>query len=119
MQRAAPGSLPTRGWTIAEWRRAYVDEGRSPRELLSALLAALDDSDPAWISVADAPRLERQLDELDSLLERAGGDRTRLPLYGVPFAEIGRASCRERGEGSGGGVSRKKQNSERETRRDS
>lgn len=71
---------------MAEWRRAYVDEGRSPRELLSALLAALDDSDPAWISVADVPRLERQLGELDSLLARAGGDRTRLPLYGVPFA---------------------------------
>src|SRR5690606_37180666 len=86
MRRPVASSLQTRGWTIEEWRRAYLAEGRAPRELLGALLACLDESDPAWIAVADEARLERQLDELEQRVALHGGDRARLPLYGVPFA---------------------------------
>ncbi|MFP3617638.1 amidase family protein, partial [Paraburkholderia sp. SIMBA_050] len=43
-------------------------------------------ADNAWISRVSAPMLARQLDDLRLLLAAAGGDRARLPLYGVPFA---------------------------------
>ena len=63
------------GWTITEWRDAYR-RGESPRELLSALLAAQDPDDPAWISLASWDQLQEQIDRLSR----------EQPLYGVPFA---------------------------------
>ncbi|MCG2606209.1 MAG: allophanate hydrolase, partial [Achromobacter sp.] len=74
------------GWTIAQWQSAY-DDGATPDTLLGPLAAAPGDAaDNAWITRVDAPVLARQLDDLRLLLAAAGGDRARLPLYGVPFA---------------------------------
>lgn len=73
------------GWTIPQWQHGY-QEGRLEPEFLISWASELSTSDPAWISVATEAQLREQLDGLAELLDRAGGDRTRLPLYGVPFA---------------------------------
>ncbi|MBH9710774.1 amidase family protein, partial [Burkholderia contaminans] len=58
-----------------------------PETLLLPLAAAPGDAaDNAWITRVSEPVLARQLDDLRLLLAAAGGDRARLPLYGVPFA---------------------------------
>ena len=43
-------------------------------------------ADPAWITRPDERLLRSQIVELAGLLDRADGDPSRLPLYGVPFA---------------------------------
>src|SRR5690606_32599148 len=73
------------GGTLAEWQAAYR-RGAQPADLLGRLIDSLDPGDPAWICRADAPRLHTQLSDLARLLDSAGGDVARLPLYGVPFA---------------------------------
>ncbi len=75
----------TLGWTINDWQTAYR-EGASPELLLQELLAGLDTRDVAWISLLDNVGLTRALAELEQVLEAAGGDKSALPLYGVPFA---------------------------------
>ena len=72
------------GWTLTEWQEGY----RSGALDLGNLLDTLDlrQNDPAWITRLDETRLHPQVEELALLFEKAGGDLTRLPLYGVPFA---------------------------------
>lgn len=77
-------SNPRIGWTLADWRAAY----RSGQLQLSDVfgISTADDSDPAWITYLDSTKLRTQLQSLEQRLAAAGGDPTRLPLYGVPFA---------------------------------
>ena len=72
------------GRTLHEWQDAYRTGALNPCNLLDTL--NLQDTDPAWITRLDASKLHRQLEELALPLEELGGDLTRLPLYGVPFA---------------------------------
>ena len=74
-----------RGWTISAWQDAYRD-GATPARLLNELVRGLTPEDPAWISTVTPAVLEAQLAHLDAKLAEAGGDLTKLPLYGVPFA---------------------------------
>ena len=83
MQITAPQML-TMGWTISQWRAAYMQA--DPGTLLQALLAGLQHDDPAWIMIVDSTTLKQQLDALAEALERVNGERSRLPLYGIPFA---------------------------------
>jgi len=70
--------------SLTEWRNAYRSENAHPSELLQSL--DLRQDDPAWITTLDAERLKSQLDYLAALLDQAGGEISRLPLYGIPFA---------------------------------
>ncbi|MDQ2148235.1 allophanate hydrolase [Alcaligenaceae bacterium C4P045] len=76
--------LPTLGWTIADWQRAYREDDADPHALLSPLIAA-SAGDNAWIAPLDETHLARQLDNLAARRE-ACASLTALPLYGVPFA---------------------------------
>ncbi|MNW94645.1 Allophanate hydrolase [compost metagenome] len=85
MNAAATQKSPT-GWTIAQWQAAYRD-GAQPEALLAGFAAApASPADNAWIRRVDRAGLDEQLDGLRLLLAAAGGDLSRLPLYGVPFA---------------------------------
>lgn len=75
----------TRGWTIKEWQQAY-QQSRSPEQLLHELVTSLPSKDSAWISVITPDQLAENLKELAHRLDCAEGDKSRLPLYGVPFA---------------------------------
>lgn len=84
---AQPQLSSVLGWTLADWQRAYREQGARPAELLAAYVAGPDTpADNAWIARLDDAGLARQLGELEALLAAAGGDLARLPLYGVPFA---------------------------------
>lgn len=72
-------------FTLADWQQTYRD-AQQPAELLRALCNELSSSDNAWICLASAAQLDAQLADLQALLENAGGDLGKLPLYGVPFA---------------------------------
>lgn len=72
------------GWTLTEWQAGYRSGALDPRNLFDTL--DLREGDPAWITRLDDAKLRSQLQELAVLLKQAGGDLTRLPLYGVPFA---------------------------------
>ncbi len=72
------------GWTIADWRQAAL-EARSPRDLLVEVIDRLPDTDPAWITLANQPFLDRQLARLEQLAGQAGCAE-KLALFGVPFA---------------------------------
>ena len=75
-----------RGWTISAWQEAYRD-GATPAQLLNDLVHGLTpEDDPAWISTVTPAALAAQLANLDARLATVGGDLTKLPLYGVPFA---------------------------------
>lgn len=71
--------------TLADWQQAYRD-ALQPGALLHELRTSLNEDDTAWISRVSAEQLDAQLDALQALLNAAGGDRSKLPLYGVPFA---------------------------------
>ena len=45
------------GWTINEWQAAYLTGDLSPRDALTALHAALDEKDPAFIYVLSTDEL--------------------------------------------------------------
>lgn len=77
-------SFSTAGWTLADWRAAYRSGELRPSDVFDA--AATDDEDPAWITRLDSAKLRTQLQSLEERLAAAGGDLTRLPLYGIPFA---------------------------------
>ncbi|MDE1949700.1 MAG: allophanate hydrolase, partial [Burkholderiales bacterium] len=66
--------------TLADWRAAYAAPGASPRDLLAPLLARRSADDPAWILRCDDAFIDAQLARLE------GAERSKLPLYGVPFA---------------------------------
>ncbi|KPP98707.1 allophanate hydrolase [Marinobacter sp. HL-58] len=75
----------TLGWTIEDWRKAY-QSGARPEELLGELVAGLDKTDNAWIALSGSTELQAALFDLEGTLNKIGGDISRLPLYGVPFA---------------------------------
>ena len=72
------------GPTIADWAAAYKAGRLRPSDL--PVLLARSASGPAWISPPERIAIEAQLARLDSLLARVGGDPSKLPLYGIPFA---------------------------------
>ncbi|MES1941884.1 allophanate hydrolase [Salinisphaera sp. T5B8] len=72
--------------TLADWHSRYADGVQTPRTALHSLHGELTNDDPAWIHIITGPELDAQLDALETLLDNAGGDRSALPLYGVPFA---------------------------------
>lgn len=79
--------LPTTlGWTLAQWQQAYIEHGQSPQDLIAALVDSLSLDDPAWIAIATPAQLAQQFADLQALLEGVNGDRTKLPLFGAPFA---------------------------------
>lgn len=78
--------LPSKGWTLSQWRQAYQDNQQTPEVLVTELVASLDSSDVAWISIATQAQLQEQFTFLQNLLVQVGGDIEKLPLYGVPFA---------------------------------
>jgi allophanate hydrolase len=86
------GIIPdTRGWTLGEWLTAQRTSTRPDDLVLAAhdrLVTGFAGGAPdsAWISVADSAEIRTQLDELRKRLEAQGGDRARLPLFGVPCA---------------------------------
>ena len=71
------------GWTIEDWLSAYQSGKLKPSEAVRALVNSLDAKDPVWISLANEPLLQSQLENLP-LLEQ-GIIPAHLPLYGVPF----------------------------------
>ncbi|MGE8636956.1 MAG: allophanate hydrolase, partial [Achromobacter piechaudii] len=87
MNAAASQTSPI-GWTIAQWQAAYRDTGAQPDVLLADYAAPQysGPEDNAWIRRVDRATLDEQLDGLRLMLAAVGGDLTRLPLYGVPFA---------------------------------
>jgi allophanate hydrolase len=76
---------PLFGWTVNQWLAAYQNGEMTPAGLLT-LLTAYPDTDNAWISRVSPAQLDAQVAELASRLESVGGDISKLPLYGVPFA---------------------------------
>lgn len=72
------------GWTLADWRAAY----RSGELKLNDVYAVSPpaDGDTAWLARADTVKLRAQLQKLEHRLAAVGGDLSRLPLYGIPFA---------------------------------
>lgn len=72
------------GWTLADWRAAYRSGELRLDDVFSATLR--DEQDPAWITRLDDTKLRSQLRSLEQRLAAVGGDLTRLPLYGIPFA---------------------------------
>lgn len=83
--RGTVNTLPQRGWTLAEWQAAYLGQGLDPQCLLE-FVSQFPSRDPAWIAVATAEQLMLQLTELTQRANAVGGDRSKLPLFGVPFA---------------------------------
>jgi allophanate hydrolase len=80
-----PISSPSRaGWTLADWRAAYRSGELQLSDVYDAAPSA--DQDTAWIAKVDEAKLRTQLQGLRERLAAAGGDITRLPLYGIPFA---------------------------------
>ncbi len=76
---------PGMAWTLVDWQAAYRS-GKLRPDALFTLLDAWDAGDPAWIALARPEQLAEQLAQLALRLERAAGDLSGLPLYGVPFA---------------------------------
>nr|WP_298719377.1 allophanate hydrolase [uncultured Steroidobacter sp.] len=78
-------SSPSRiGWTLADWRAAYRSGALKLKDVYD--LPAAGNGDTAWITRIDAARLRMQLEQLEHRLATVGGDLSRLPLYGIPFA---------------------------------
>ncbi|SFS24247.1 allophanate hydrolase [Pseudomonas sp. NFACC42-2] len=73
------------GWTLGEWQAAYRSSAITP-DILLTLAAQYPAEDSAWIARAQPQALAEQLAQLSERLAALGGDMTRLPLYGVPFA---------------------------------
>jgi len=72
------------GWTLADWRAGYRSGELHVNDVFATLLS--NEKDPAWITKLDETKLRTQLRSLEQRLAAAGGDLTRLPLYGIPFA---------------------------------
>lgn len=76
---------PLPGWTLSDWQDAYDNHGLLP-EALADWVGAFSGHDPAWITIASPQMIEDQTRALAARLRDHGGDRTLLPLYGIPFA---------------------------------
>jgi len=76
------------GATLDEWQEGYRIGKICLNDLLKLVNSGTSDPapDPAWITPPNERRLRLQIDELAAALTRAGGDLSRFPLYGVPFA---------------------------------
>jgi allophanate hydrolase len=72
------------GWTLADWRAAYRSGQLQIDDVYNATSSG--ETDTAWITKADDAKLRAQLKNLQERLAAVGGDLTRLPLYGIPFA---------------------------------
>ena len=75
--------------TIKELLSRYQSGSLSPQEYINGLLESIrpgfqEGKDPAWISVATAENIEKQLSNLSALASQK--TIANLPLYGVPFA---------------------------------
>jgi len=75
--------------TIKELLSRYQSGSLSPQEHINGLLESIrpgfhEGKDPAWISVATAENIEKQLSNLSALASQK--TIANLPLYGVPFA---------------------------------
>jgi allophanate hydrolase len=68
------------GWTLDQWRDAYLNGGQKQADALVALRERLDPTDPAFIHIVSPAELTEQLDRLAQIPEAQ-----TLPLYGVPF----------------------------------
>lgn len=80
-----PISSPSRiGWTLADWRAAYRSGKLKLSDVYDTALAS--EPDNAWITRLDEAKLRTQLQQLEDRLAAVGGDMSRLPLYGIPFA---------------------------------
>lgn len=80
-----PISSPSRiGWTLADWRAAYRSGQLQPSDVYDT--APASEPDNAWIARIDEAKLRTQLQQLEARLAAVGGDISRLPLYGIPFA---------------------------------
>lgn len=80
-----PISSPSRiGWTLADWRAAYRSGQLQPSDVYDT--APASEPDNAWIARIDEAKLRTQLQQLEERLAAVGGDISRLPLYGIPFA---------------------------------
>ena len=66
--------------TLADWRRAYCDEGATPRDLIGALVAGYKTDDTAWLLRCEPSFIEAQIARLEGIAPH------ELPLWGVPFA---------------------------------
>lgn len=76
---------PQLGWTLSEWRAAYQRDHLDPHGLLD-WVQRYPKTDTSWIQLIETEPLRRAIAELLERLNAAGGDRARLPLFGVPFA---------------------------------
>ncbi|MDF1737915.1 MAG: allophanate hydrolase [Verrucomicrobiales bacterium] len=66
---------------IATLREAYLNGSKTPREVLSGILKACDETDPKiWIERLSSGAVMARVDGLE------GKDPATLPLYGIPFA---------------------------------
>jgi allophanate hydrolase len=76
------------GATLDEWQEGYRSGKIRPVDLLEMVNSGTPDPapDPAWITPPNERRLRLQIEELAEKVKRAGGDLSRFPLYGVPFA---------------------------------
>jgi allophanate hydrolase len=72
------------GWTLADWRAAYRSGELKLNDVYDPSPVA--DADTAWIARVDAVQLRAQIEQLEHRLAAVGGDLSRLPLYGIPFA---------------------------------
>jgi allophanate hydrolase len=72
------------GWTLADWRAAYRSGELRPEDVFSPTPSGAKDS--AWITQLDEAKRRTQLRSLEQRRAAVGGDLTRLPLYGIPFA---------------------------------
>ncbi|NJJ60232.1 allophanate hydrolase [Pseudomonas sp. B14(2022)] len=73
------------GWTLGEWQAAYRSGAITP-DILLTVATQYPAEDTAWIAHAQPQALAGQLAQLSERLAALGGDMTKLPLYGVPFA---------------------------------
>jgi allophanate hydrolase len=75
-----------KGKTLSEWRAAYQGGQLRPTAAMDALTAGLQQDDAAWIHLFEPAALQAQAKRVEQMLQRAGSDFSRLPLYGIPFA---------------------------------
>jgi len=74
------------GWTVSEWGEAYRGGRLTPVDAMERLGALSDAGDPAWILRREPAALIADAQALQGCLAELGGDYSKLPLYGVPFA---------------------------------
>jgi allophanate hydrolase len=66
--------------TLADWRRAYTEEGATPRDLIGRRVAEFAPDDTAWLLRCEPAFIESQIARLEGIAPE------ELPLWGVPFA---------------------------------